>query len=94
MTTTKKVRTLAEAIADPRVESYSDERDAGYEGGNGIWLYLHRPWWCPDNDGSCVHEWNIKDLCNSLNRCYKAPDRWDTECGPEIPQEMLECRKA
>jgi hypothetical protein len=24
-----------------------------------------------------VHEWNVRDLCNSLNSCYEAPNRWD-----------------
>jgi len=78
----RKVRTLAEALADPRVESYSDERGGDPEGGDGIWLYLHRPWWGPDSSLSLVHEWNVRDLLRSLNDCYRDPERWAAEYGP------------
>ena len=72
----KKVRTLAQALADPRVESWSDERSGLPEGGDGIWLYLKRPWWCPDSDLSLVHEWTVADLCRSLNACYEDGQKW------------------
>lgn len=61
----KKVRTLAEAYADPRVESFSDERDGGSD--DGIWLYLKRPFFNRALEVSCCHEWNVKDLLDSLN---------------------------
>jgi hypothetical protein len=63
----KKVRTLAEAYADPRVESFSDERGDCPDGGDGIWLYLRRPYFNPSCEVSCVHEWNVKDLLRALN---------------------------
>lgn len=63
----KKVRTLAEAYADPRVESYSDERGDCSDGGDGIWLYLRRPYFNYALELSCCHEWNVKDLLCSLN---------------------------
>lgn len=71
----RKVRTLVQACLDPRVASWSDERD-GYCN-DGVWLYLHRPWWCPDTDSWQVHEYNVRDLCSSLNSCYEDPARWD-----------------
>jgi hypothetical protein len=77
----KKARSLAQALTDPRVESYSDERNGLPDGGDGIWLYLRRPWWCPDSDLSVVHEWNVRDLLSSLNSCYEAPERWNSEYG-------------
>jgi hypothetical protein len=70
----KKVRTLAQALADPRVASYSDERDRGFYN-DGIWLYLKSPWFCPDTDLPVVHEWNVRDLCRSLNSCYEDENR-------------------
>jgi hypothetical protein len=72
----KKVRTLAQVLADPRVASWSDERGPGFNN-DGIWLYLKFPWFCPDTDLPTVHEWNVRDLCRSLNNCYEAPNRWD-----------------
>lgn len=63
----KKVRTLAEAYADPRVESYSDERDGNPDGGDGIWLYLKKPFFNRALEISCCHEWTVKDLLDSLN---------------------------
>jgi hypothetical protein len=79
----KKVRTLAQALADPRVSDWSDERAQGWNGNDGIWLYLKRPWWCPDTDTATVHEWNVRDLCQSLNDCYESPERWDAFYGTE-----------
>jgi hypothetical protein len=76
----KKVRTLSQAKADPRVVTAYDERHLGMADG-GIWLYLARPWWCPDTDLAKVHEWNVRDLCRSLNDCYEAPDRWNAVYG-------------
>lgn len=78
----KKIRSLPQALSDPRVSNYSDERCPGIHNG-GIWLYLERPWWCPDTDLPTVHEWNVRDLCQSLNDCYEAPDRWDATYGKE-----------
>ena len=66
MTKHKKVRTLAQAYADPRVESYSDERFDGNDN-DGIWLYLRRPYVNRDLDTTCCHEWNVPDLLRSLN---------------------------
>lgn len=63
----KKARTLAEAYRDPRVESYSDERMGDPEGGDGIWLYLRRPYYNPYKQSTCIHEWNVKDLLSVLN---------------------------
>ena len=74
----KKVRTLSQAVYDPRVVDWSDERG---EFNDGVWLYLARPWWCPDTDFAHVREWNVRDLCRSLNDCYEAPDRWDAVYG-------------
>lgn len=79
----KKVRTLAQAKADPRILDWSDERSGPGDPGDGIWLYLKRPWWCPDTDLSTIHEWSVRDLCDSLNRCYEAPERWDSLYGLE-----------
>ena len=73
----KKVRTLLQCLQDPRVTGHNDERGPGRDPGDGIWLHLNRPWWCPDTDQAMVHEWNVRDLCNSLNSCYEAPNRWD-----------------
>lgn len=71
MTTTpaksRKVRTLAQAYADPRVESHSDERFGDPDGGDGIWLYLRRPYFNPASETSCCHEWTVADLLRSLN---------------------------
>ena len=79
----RKPRSFADLIKDPRVESWSDERFGDSEGGDGIWLYLARPWWCPDSDLGCVHEWTVRDTIDSLNRCYEDPKRWDEEYGAE-----------
>lgn len=77
----KKVRTLAQALADPRVAEYSDERGGGCN--DGIWLYLKRPWWCPDTDVPTVHEETVRDLCRSLNNCYTDAERWNQLYGEE-----------
>lgn len=63
----KKVRTLAEAYDDPRVESHSDERFGDSDGGDGIWLYLRRPYYDPYRERTVIHEWNVKDLLRCLN---------------------------
>ena len=82
----KKVSTLLQCLEDARVADWSDERSPGIHN-DGIWLYLKRPWWCPDTDLAQVHEWNVRDLCNSLNGCYEAPDRWNELYGKENPTE-------
>lgn len=69
----KKVRTLAQAKDDPRVADYSDERNTG----DGIWLYLKRPWFCPDTGLAVVHEMNVRDLCDSLNSCLESHEVWN-----------------
>ncbi len=71
----RKVRTLAQAFSDPRVREHSDERRGGHN--DGVWLWLAKPWWCPDTDLPTVHEWTVGDALASLNRCYEAPDRWE-----------------
>ena len=70
----KKVRTLSQALADPRVESWSDERNGCND---GIWIYLKHPWWCPDTDLPVIHEYSVRYICDSLNRCYEALGRWE-----------------
>ena len=72
----KKVRTLQQCLDDPRVVWWSDERQSG-KCDDGIWLYLEYPWVCPDTDLDTVHEYNVRDLCQSLNSCYEDIDRWN-----------------
>lgn len=71
----KKVYTLAQAIADPRVCNSSDERK-GWNN-DGIWLYLRYPWWCPATAIAVVHEYTVKDLCKSLNECIENFEWWE-----------------
>ena len=65
-------RTWQDALKDPRVEDSSDERNTG----DGLWLYLKRPWWCSDTDLAVVHEWTVKDTLDSLSRCQENEDWW------------------
>lgn len=76
----KKVRTLQQCLDDPRVIGWSDERQPGVYN-DGIWLYLEHPWVCPDTDLDCIHEYNVRDLCQSLNDCYQDEERWNQAYG-------------
>lgn len=78
----RKPRTWTEATRDPRVKDFSDERSSG----DGLWLYLHRPWWCHDTDTSSVHEWSVAEVLDSLDRCEECPDRWEPDEEPETWQ--------
>ena len=60
-----KPRTWAQACADPRVESFSDERGTG----DGLWLYLAEPYYCPDTETGTVHEFSVREVLDSLERC-------------------------
>lgn len=76
----KKVRTFHQCVFDSRVSDWSDERAPGLCN-DGVWLYLERPWWCPDTDTATVHEYNVRDLCQSLNDCYQDEERWNQSYG-------------
>lgn len=79
MTTPPRPRSWRAATTDPRVHDHSDERGSG----DGLWLYLRRPWRCPDTDLSFVHEWTVRETLDSLQRCYRDPEWWDRIYGPE-----------
>jgi hypothetical protein len=65
MTKFKKIRTLKEALSDPRVDLISDERN-GWSN-DGIWIYLKMPYYNTLSETSCIHEWSVKDCLDILN---------------------------
>lgn len=77
----RKPRSFAELTKDPRVSSWSDERGQGHVCNDGVWLYLARPWWCPDTDMDIVHEYTVRDAIESLSRCYQDSERWNQSYG-------------
>ena len=54
-------KTIAKLANDPRVESISDER-GGFDGGDGIWVYLKPGFMCTATQTHCVHEWTVLDV--------------------------------
>lgn len=65
MTKFKKNRTLKDVVNDPRVDSISDERGGWIN--DGIWIYLKKPYYNPNTETSCIHEWSVKDCLDILN---------------------------
>lgn len=70
------MRYLDRLLADPRVESVSDERRADERGaqnveGDGIWVYLRDGYVAPDGPFEsdwlhAVHEWNLTALREAM----------------------------
>lgn len=73
----RKARTWIDCINHPAVEGWSDERRSPSDPGDGLWLYLKRPWWNKVQDLSCIHEFTVADCCEQLNDIRQAPEKWD-----------------
>ena len=61
----KKVRTLADIKADPRVESIHSEDSGDYE--KSWWCYLKAGWQWDNNEQHTIHERTIAEVCEELN---------------------------
>lgn len=81
-TAIRKPRSWSEVIRDPRVESWSDERGLGRDPGDGLWVYLRRPWWSHSTSLSCIHEYTVAKVITELCAATEEPELCAAEYGP------------
>lgn len=83
----KAPRTLRALINDPRVASFSDERQ-GYCN-DGLWLYL-MPGWVYDHHTNTVHEYTVAECCQAMKDTAYAPEAYyDAVYGQNDPRCLL-----
>lgn len=89
MTRIRKPLSWNEIVRDSRVESWSDERGPGRDPGDGLWVYLKRPWWNHHTSLACIHEYTVAEVIAQLHKVEEEPELYAADYGPAPPEAPM-----